>query len=155
MRSMWGKVRGLTSWQESSLSLAIIIIWCYDNRMDNFNCNIEGAMPDNNTPEKYRNSKEACLFLAQQWGMEYYSEDSFRALCFRRKIKADLGEGREAKFYKESTLRNIPKPSKSNPRLKRKKKEKGPDTDSEQEETTMVLLHRGGRGGEAPLVVAC
>jgi hypothetical protein len=90
---------------------------------------------------EYLNSKQAVQYLCEKWGMESYSEDAFRALVRLRNIKADLGEGREAKRWKRSTLDKIYKPSKSNPRKSAPKRRKKVQNEEEGERTSSVLYY--------------
>lgn len=92
-------------------------------------------------PEEYLNSKQACRYLAEKWGMESYSEDSFRALVRLRGISPDIGEGREAKRWKTSTLDLLYKPSKSNPRKSAPKRRRGKEhTDGDDMTNPSVVL---------------
>jgi hypothetical protein len=90
---------------------------------------------------EYLNSKQAVQYLCERWGMESYSEDAFRALVRLRNIKPDLGEGREAKRWKRSTLDQIYKPSKSNPRKSAPKRRKKVHEDEGGEEYKSSVLY--------------
>lgn len=78
----------------------------------------------------YLTVRQAVAYLAEKWGLESYSLDAFRALRSRKKIKPDLS-AENASFWKRETLDAIPKPDKSRPRPKRKKKAGQHEDDSE------------------------
>lgn len=78
----------------------------------------------------YLTVDEACAYLAEKWGIESYSQEAFRALRSRKKIKPDLGT-KNASFWKRETLDAIPKPDRSAPRPREKKTEQRNAGDSE------------------------
>lgn len=74
--------------------------------------------------EELLDANEAVKYLAERWGIESYSLVAFRSLRFRYNIKPALAS-KTATFWRKSDLDQIPRPSKSNPRPKRKRQSEG------------------------------
>lgn len=122
----------------TAISLAKISSPCYD-----FTCNPSLQVKDTeegdtmDSDEKLLDANEAVKYLAERWGVESYSLVAFRSLRFRYNIKPALA-AKTATFWRKSDLDQIPKPSKSNPRPKRKKA--GDDSEDDGTNTSVRFL---------------
>lgn len=78
--------------------------------------------------EKLYTAGEAAQYLAEKWGIKSYSTTAFRLLRRRWELKPDRLIN-NASLWKKETLDAIPKPDRSKPRPKRKKKSEQPKSD--------------------------
>lgn len=83
-----------------------------------------------NGGREYLTAGEAAQYLADKWGIEAYSTTAFRMLRSRWHIEPDRLVG-NVSLWKPETLDKIPKPDKSKPRPKRRKKTEQNEDDSE------------------------
>lgn len=105
---------------------------------------------------KLKNSKQAREYLAKKWGIDQYSSTAFRSLCFRHpQIEPDLATG-TATFWFPETLDRFPKPSKSNPCPKRRKRggESADGQDSSDETRPPMIIVEGRAPTEGALLAS-
>ncbi|GCE14217.1 hypothetical protein [Tengunoibacter tsumagoiensis] len=88
--------------------------------------------------EKLLSAGEAASYLAEKWGMPSYSTVAFRQLRHRRKNLRPAMLTDNASLWRKEDLDQIKKPSLSNPRAKRKKKDAEETVDKD--EQRMVVL---------------
>lgn len=87
-------------------------------------------MSDENKGREYLTAGEAARYLARKWGIESYSTTAFRLLRHRWDLQPDRLVG-SMSLWKPETLDKIPKPDRSKPRPKRRRKTEQNEDNSE------------------------